>query len=182
MWSISSRLRTPLWVFCSWLLRTLIILLQMGPYLLRSSSSSAPSQAFSPLVTALTQDPDRVYLEWNLLSSALSWVCRDDTPGKLCSYNRVAPEMHPRLAEVEIMSRIIPVDRRLLRRRLSISASACEGTIDTLDFLHQNPTKEDVDLDSGSHRVERDHARYHNRPTAIGVLGHQEVISILLYL
>ena len=123
------------------------------------------------LLTAPTQDLDQVYLKWNMLFNASHCVRSDDKPDKSWSTGRGSPATHPRLTEIKIISRAFPWSITVYAADPSIGVT-CGEIIDRLDdFLHKNLRKEDADLDSGTHRAERDHAYYHNRSTAIGVPG-----------
>lgn len=125
----------------------------------------------NPLMTAPTQDLDQVYLRWNMLFSASHCTRSDDRPDKSWSNGRSAPATHPRLTEIKIISRSFPWIVTVYAADPNAGVT-CGEIIDRLDdFLHKNLRKEDADLDSGNHRVERDHAYYHNRSTAIGVPG-----------
>lgn len=125
----------------------------------------------NPLLTGPAQDLDHVYLKWNMLFNASHCVRSDDRPDKSWSSGRAAPATHPRLTELKIISRAFPwtVTVQAADPHLGVT---CGEIIDRLDdFLHKNLRKDDADRDSGTHRVERDHAYYHNRSTAIGVPG-----------
>jgi len=125
----------------------------------------------NPLLTVPTQDLDQVYLKWNMLFNASHCVRSDDKPDKSWSSGRGSPATHPRLTEVKIISRTFPWNITVYAEDTAAGVT-CGEIIDRLDdFLHKNLKKEDAELDSGSHRVERDHAYYHNRSTAIGVPG-----------
>jgi hypothetical protein len=125
----------------------------------------------NPVLTAPTQDLDHVYLKWNMLFNASHCVRSDDKPENLWSNGRGSPATHPRLAEVKIISRSFPWNITVYAGDPTAGVT-CGEIIDRLDdFLHGDLKKEDADLDSGNHRVERDHAYYHNRSTALGVPG-----------
>lgn len=125
----------------------------------------------NPLLTAPTQDLDQVYLKWNMLFNASHCVRSDDRPDKSWSNGRGSPATHPRLTEIKIISRTFPWSVTVFAEDQNIGVT-CGEIIDRLDnFIHKNLKKEDADLDSGNHRVERDRAYYHNRSTAIGVPG-----------
>lgn len=125
----------------------------------------------NPLLSPPNQDLDQVYLKWNMLFNASHCVRSDDRPDKSWSNGRGAPATHPRLAEIKIISRTFPWIITVYAADPN-SGVTCGEIIDRLDdFLHKNLRKEDAELDSGNHRVERDQAYYHNRSTAIGVPG-----------
>jgi hypothetical protein len=125
----------------------------------------------NPLLTAPTQDLDQVYLKWNMLFNASHCVRSDDKPDKSWSNGRGSPATHPRLAEIKIISRTFPWSITVFAQDPKAGVT-CGEIIDKLDdFIHKNLKKDDADLDSGDHRLERDHAYYHNRSTAIGVPG-----------
>jgi hypothetical protein len=106
-----------------------------------------------------------------MLFNASHCVRSDDRPDKSWSNGRGSPATHPRLTEVRIVSRTFPWAITVHAADSNIGVT-CGEIIDRLDdFLHKNLRKEDAELDSGSHRIERDHAYYHNRSTAIGVPG-----------
>lgn len=125
----------------------------------------------NPLLSPPNQDLDQVYLKWNMLFNASHCVRSDDRPDKSWSIGRASPATHPRLTEVKIVSRTFPwiITVHAVDPHLGVT---CGEIVDRLDdFLHKNLRKEDAELDSGNHRVERDQAYYHNRSTAIGVPG-----------
>ena len=106
-----------------------------------------------------------------MLFNASHCVRSDDKPDKSWSTGRGSPATHPRLTEVKIISRTFPWDITVLAADPNIGVT-CGDIIDRLDdFIHRNLEKEDIELDSGNHRVERDHAYHHNRSTTIGVPG-----------
>ena len=106
-----------------------------------------------------------------MLFNASHCVRSDDRPDKSWSNGRSSPATHPRLTEVNLISRTFPWTVTVYASDPSIGVT-CGEIIDRLDdFLHKNLRKEDADLDTGNHRIERDHAYYHNRSTAIGVPG-----------
>ena len=106
-----------------------------------------------------------------MLFNASHCVRSDDRPDKSWSNGRASPATHPRLSEVRIISRTFPWIIAVYAADPKIGVT-CGEIIDRLDdFLHKNLRKEDAELDSGSHRAERDQAYYHNRSTAIGVPG-----------
>jgi len=106
-----------------------------------------------------------------MLFNASHCVRSDDKPDKSWSNGRGSPATYPRLTEVKIISRTFPWGITIYAGDHNTGVT-CGEIIDRLDdFIHKNLRKEDADLDSGSHRVERDHAYYHNRSTAIGVPG-----------
>ena len=125
----------------------------------------------NPLLSPPNQDLDQVYLKWNMLFNASHCVRSDDRPDKSWSVGRASPATHPRLTEVKIISRTFPWIITVYAIDTTIGVT-CGEIIDRLDdFIHKNLKKEDAELDSGSHKVERDQAYYHNRSTAIGVPG-----------
>lgn len=106
-----------------------------------------------------------------MLFNASHCVRSDDRPDKSWSNGRAAPATHPRLTEVKIVSRTFPWTITIYATDQNIGVT-CGEIVDRLDdFLHKNLRKEDADRDFGNHRIERDHAYYHNRSTAIGVPG-----------
>ena len=125
----------------------------------------------NPLLSPPNQDLDQVYLKWNMLFTASHCVRSDDRPDKSWSNGRGSPATHPRMTEVKVISRTFPWSISVHAADISIGVT-CGEIIDRLDdFLHKNLKKDDAELDSGSHRMERDQAYYHNRSTAIGVPG-----------
>lgn len=159
-------------LFRSWYTPHLLIVLTDGPVLTPLILRIVGAQLrVNPLLSPPTQDFDQVYLKWNMLFNASHCVRSDDRPDRSWSNGRASPATNPRLAEVRIISRTFPWIVAVHAADTKIGVT-CGEIIDRLDdFLHKNLRKEDAELDSGSHRAERDQAYYHNRSTAIGVPG-----------
>ena len=106
-----------------------------------------------------------------MLFGAFSCIRSNDRPTKLWSTGRASPATHPRLTEVKIISRTFPWVIAVHAADPNIGVT-CGEIINKLGaFLHSELSEEDAELDSGSHKVERDQAYRHNRSTAIGVPG-----------